>query len=134
MTNSATQPNISSSASTIKKMNPRDILDQNANAIIEKLIERAIAGDLTALRLCVERIIPHTKPNNGINFEMPEGRIDSGENMLQIVNDTTKAVADGQLTIEEAEKFTGFLKRQRWLIGEAERQKKDEEWKKERGY
>lgn len=113
---------------------PRSILDQHANAIIEKLIERAIAGDLNALRLCVERIIPRAKPDHGINFELPDGRIDSGDNMFQIANNITKAVADGEMTIEEAEKFTDFLKHQRWLIDEAERKKRDEEWKKERGW
>jgi len=113
---------------------PRGMLDQHANAIIEKLIERATAGDLTALRLCVERIIPRAKPDNGINFELPDGRIDSGDNMFQIANNITKAVADGEMTIEEADKFTDFLRHQRRLIEEAERKKRDEEWKKERGY
>lgn len=113
---------------------PRGILDQHANAIIEKLIECALTGDLTALRICMERIIPRAKPDNGINFELPDGRIDSGDNMLQIVNNITKAVSDGNMTIEEADKFTVFLRHQRRLIDEAERQKSDEERKKARGW
>lgn len=113
---------------------PRSILDQNANAIIEKLVECALDGDLTALRLCAERIIPRTKQDNGIHFELPEGRIDAGDNMLQIANSVTQAVAKGELTIDEAEKFTEFLKHQRWRIDEAESKKKDEEWKKQRGW
>ncbi len=113
---------------------PRNMLDQNANAIIEKLIERALAGDLTALRLCVERIIPRTKPDSGINFDLPEGRIDSSDNMLQIANNITQAVAKGEMTIDEAEKFTDFLKHQRWHIDQAESKKRDEEWKKQRGW
>ena len=113
---------------------PRDILDQHANAIIEKLIERALAGDLGAIRLCAERIIPRTKQDSGIHFNLPEGRIDSGENMLQMANNITQAVAKGEMTVDEAEKFTGFLKRQRWQIDEAERKKQDEERKRERGW
>jgi len=84
--------------------------------------------------LCVERLIPRIKPDQGINFDLPEGRIDTGDNMLQIANDVTAAVACGLMTIEEAEKFTDFLKHQRWLIDEAKRKKKDEEWRKERGF
>lgn len=46
----------------------------------------------------------------------------------------TESVAYGLLTIEEAEKFTEFLKHQRWLIDEAKRKKESEksdaEWKK----
>lgn len=113
---------------------PRSMLDQHANTIIEKLIERALAGDLTALRLCVERIIPRAKPDSGINFELPEGKIDTGDNMLQIANNITQAVAKGEMTIDEAEKFTDFLKHQRWHIDQAESKKRDEEWKKERGW
>lgn len=113
---------------------PRDILDQHANAIIEKLIERALVGDLTALRLCVERIIPRTKQDHSIQFELPEGRIDSGDNMLIIVNSITNAVTNGKMTIDEAEKFNEFLKEQRWLINRAEDKKKDEGWKKEMGW
>lgn len=113
---------------------PRGMLDQHANAIIEKLIERALAGDLIALRLCVERIVPRTKPDNGINFGLPEGRIDSGDNMIQIANNITQAVAKGEMTIDEAEKFTAFLKHQRWQIDQAESKKGDEERKKQRGW
>lgn len=115
-------------------MTPRSMLDQHANAIIEKLIERALAGDLTALRLCVERIIPRSKQDNGIHFDLPDGRIDSGDNMLTIVNSITQAVTNGEMTIDEAEKFNGFLKEQRWQINQAENKKQDEEWKKERGW
>lgn len=112
---------------------PRDRLDQHANAIIEKLIERALAGDLTAIRICIERIIPRAKPDNGISFDLPQGRIDSGDNMLQISNNITQAVANGEMTIDEAEKLSEFLKHQRHYIGQAESKQKDEEWKKQRG-
>lgn len=115
-------------------LNPRLLLDKHANAIIEKLIERAIEGDSAAIRLCVERIIPRAKPGNGIDFELPDGRLDAGDNMLKITADITKAVADGSMTIDEADKFTGFLKRQRWQIDEAERKKEEEERRRERGW
>lgn len=117
-----------------KNANPRSLLEENAAAIIQKLVESAIAGDLGALRLCVDRIMPRVKPENGINFELPEGRIDSGDNMLQITNDVIKAVSEGEMTIEEAERFTRFIKKQRWEINEAERKKRDEEWKERTGF
>jgi len=112
----------------------RGLLEPHADAIIEKLIERATAGDPTALRLCVERIIPRAKPDQCTAFELPEGRIDSDDNMMQIANSVTEAVASGRITIDEAEKFTEFLKHQRWLIDQAENKKKDEEWKKSMGW
>lgn len=68
-----------------------------------------------------------------IIFEIPEGRIDTGDNMLQITNNVTSAVASGQITIEEATKLNEFLKKQRWQIQNAKDKKKDEEWKKSIG-
>jgi len=117
-----------------KRTELRSLLEPHAKEIIEKLIECAKAGNPIALRLCIERLIPRVKPDSGINFELPEGRIDTGDNMLKIANDVTEAVACGLMTIEEAESFTEFLKHQRWLIDEAKRKKaseiRDEEWKK----
>lgn len=104
----------------------RGLLETHAEAIIEKLVEGAKDGDPAALRLCVERLLPRVKPDTGIDFPLPEGRIDSGDNMLQIANDLTQAVASGAMTIEEADKFTTFLKCQRWVIDEAERKQRDE--------
>jgi hypothetical protein len=117
-----------------KNVTPRTLLDLNANAIIQKLIESAIAGDQAALRICVDRIMPRVKPENGINFELPEGRIDTGDNMLQITNGVIKSVFEGEMTIEEAERFTRFIKKQRWEIDEAERKKRNEEWKERTGF
>src|SRR3990167_10364259 len=101
-----------------KRSELRSLLETHAKEIIEKLIERAKIGDDVAMRLCVDRLIPRVKPDEGINFELPEGRLDTGDNMLQIANDLTKAVASGQLTLEEADKFTDFLRHQRRLIEE----------------
>ena len=117
-----------------KRAELRGLLEPHAKEIVEKLIESAKAGDPNALRLCVERLIPRVKPDTGINFELPEGGINTGNNMLEIANRVTEAVAGGLLTIEEAEKFTEFLKHQRWLIDEARRKQEDDEWKKERGW
>lgn len=52
--------------------------------------------------------------------------------MLQIANNITQAVAKGELTIDEAKKFTDFLKQQRWQITGAENKKRSEEWERER--
>lgn len=110
--------------------NPRSKLDQNANAIINKLVELALEGDMTAIRLCVERILPRSKPDMGIHFDLPEGRLDTGENCLHIVNRITQAVTNGEMTVSEAETLTSFLQKQRWAIGEAERQCESERrWK-----
>lgn len=70
--------------------------------------------------ICIERLIPRIKSDTAINFELPEGRINTGENMLQITDSITDAVACGRMTIEEAEKFNEFLKQQRYSLARAE--------------
>ncbi len=108
----------------------RGLLEPHAKELIEKLVQMAKCGDTTALRLCIERLLPRVKPDDGIIFPLPEGGIDTGDNMLQIVNELTEAVASGQMTLEDAEKFTEFLSHQRMLIKQAEQRKKDEKWEK----
>lgn len=116
---------------TDKRAQLRELINTNAEQLVEKLVEKAKAGDLTALRLCVERLIPRVKPDLGICFDMPEGRIDTGDNMLAIANNITQAVASGQMTIDEASDLRGFLRQQRYLVNEAERKIKDEGWEAE---
>ena len=120
-----------------KRAELRGLLDVHAKAIVEKLIEGAKAGDPISLRLCIERLIPRIKPDNSIIFDLPEGRINEGSNMLGIVDGITKAVVLGQMDMEEAQKFTDFLKRQCRFIKEAEQkledEKREKEWEKRWG-
>ena len=107
-----------------KRVVLRGLLDNHAEALIKKAIELAKGGDPVALRLCIERLLPRPKPDNSIRFDLPEGKLDSADNMLRIIEDITKAVAEGHMSIEEAEKFTAFIERQRRAF-------KDAEWKKQ---
>lgn len=117
-----------------KPTTPWGLLAKHSNAIVEKLVEKAMEGDLTALRICIERIIPRSKVENCIDFHLPAGRIDSGDTMLQITNNITNAVASGEMTIAEANNFIGFLRQQRRMIDESESKIQEEEWEKERGW
>ena len=104
----------------------RELLEPHAADIITKVISLAKTGDTVALRLCIERLLPRVKQDDSISFDLPEGRLDSGDSMISIVNGITDAVATGQMTIDEAEKFTEFLKKQRWQLEQAERKKREE--------
>lgn len=98
----------------------RSLLEPHANDLVEKLVELAKKGEPTALRLVIERLLPRIKPDNSITFELPEGRLDTPDNMLQIAEDITRAVAAGQLSLEEAQKFTAFIVQQRRIIRDAD--------------
>ena len=115
-----------------KRIKLRGLLESHADEIIEKLIELAKAGDSNALRLCIERLLPRVKPDEGIYFDLPEGRLDTGDNMLQIAHDLTQAVVSGQFTLQEAFKFSNFINLQRRLVETAEHQQQNELVREER--
>ena len=83
------------------------LLDGEAEALTRKAIELALAGDVTALRLCWDRIVPARK-DRPVTFALPD---------LQQANDAVtasaaivEAVAHGDLTPSERPNF------QRWLM------------------
>lgn len=90
------------------------LLEGEGEALTRKAIELAKAGDMAALRLCLERILPARK-DRPVQFELPPVNNSAGaaRAMLAIV----QAVATGEITPGEAfevsriiEAFTETLK------------------------
>jgi hypothetical protein len=67
--------------------------------VTRKAIELAKEGDTTALRLCIERILP-TRKDRPVAFEM--SRIETVADSVKAAAAIASAVADGQLTPMEA--------------------------------
>lgn len=65
-----------------KRRELRALLEPHAPALIEKAVELALAGDITALRLCLDRIIPPMRsieldtvnPDTPVRFVMSMGK------------------------------------------------------------
>jgi hypothetical protein len=76
-----------------------ELLDGEAEGLTRKAIELALAGDTTALRLCLERILP-TRKDRPVQLELPpmEGTKDLGRATAALL----EAVAAGELTPGEA--------------------------------
>ena len=47
------------------------LLDGKAETLIEKVVERAMAGDVACLRICLERLVPRKK-DAPIEIDLPE--------------------------------------------------------------
>jgi hypothetical protein len=75
------------------------LLDGESEALTRKAIQLGLAGDLPALRLCLERILPPRK-DRPIEFEMPT--IASIEDAPKAMAAITTAVASGEITATEA--------------------------------
>lgn len=85
-----------------KRTQLNKLLESQADALVNKTIEMALSGDPIALRLCIERLIPRARRESmGIEFT------DDEEKMKE---DVFKAVLDGRLGVDEAEKLLTLFK------------------------
>jgi hypothetical protein len=89
------------------------LLDDATKDITKKAIELAKAGDSTALRLCMDRIVPARKDRH-IAFKLP--KMESPEHAVKAAAAIVEAVAGAELTPSEAaemmklvEGYTGIL-------------------------
>lgn len=76
------------------------LLDGDAETITKKAIELAKAGDLTAIRLCLERILPVRKCRP-LKLNLP--KIEGPGDILKAVNAVLAAVSTSQITVDEAD-------------------------------
>jgi hypothetical protein len=86
------------------------LLDSHAENLVEKVIELALEGDITALRICMERLIPRARREPiGIEFTTDEKKMK--KNIFQ-------AVLDGRLEVDEAEKVLALFKSQSCAVSD----------------
>src|SRR5262249_5709721 len=82
------------------------LLEGEAEALTRKAIALALAGDTTALRLCIERLVPPRK-DRPITFELPP--IASAADVANAVAAVLRAVAEGRVTLSEAMAVTSLI-------------------------
>ena len=89
------------------------LFDGQAEELIQKCIQMALDGDSTAMRLCIERLVPPRK-DRPVNLDLPQ---------MKCVEDTIKAmavissgVADGELTPSEGQVLSGMVENYRKAI------------------
>jgi hypothetical protein len=75
------------------------LLDGQAEALTQKAIDLALTGDMAALRLCLERILPPRK-DRPVNFAFP--KIENATEAATTMSAVLTAVAAGDLTPTEA--------------------------------
>jgi len=74
--------------------------------LVRKVIEAAKDGDMTAAKLCLDRLLPPIK-SRPIRFELPELRTTS--DALAALAAIAEGVTTGQLLPEEAEALTATV-------------------------
>jgi len=85
------------------------LLMGEAEALTRKAVEAALAGDPTAMRLCLERILPRER---AVEFALPP--IKSAADIAQAMGAVAEALACGLITPSEAQAiarvFTTFVR------------------------
>jgi hypothetical protein len=82
------------------------LLDGEAEALTRKAVEMALAGDTTALRLCLERLLPPRR-DRPVVFAL--GDLASPADALAAVVSVIRAAAGGEITPSEATAITAVL-------------------------
>lgn len=76
------------------------LLDGDAAKLTKKAIECALAGDVTALRLCLDRISPPSRERR-LRFTLP--KLETADDLPDVTAAIIRAVADGELGPSEGE-------------------------------
>jgi hypothetical protein len=82
------------------------LLEGEAEALTRKVIEKAKEGDMTAIRLCLDRIAPPRKDRT-IAFALPE--VTTPADVLKAVGALLAGVAAGELSPSEAAELSKLL-------------------------
>ena len=82
------------------------LLDTEATAITCKVIEKALEGDIAALRLCIERLLP-VRRERPMAFELP--KIETAADALKASSALLAACAEGTLSPREATEIMALI-------------------------
>lgn len=93
------------------------ILEDDREDIVRAVIEAAKKGDPTAMRLCIERLIPVRK-GRSITFKLPPIKI--AADIVAAFSELSRAMAAGELTTDEASSIAAVLEMQRKAIETSE--------------
>jgi hypothetical protein len=82
------------------------LLDGDAEAITRKVIEMALGGDHTAMRLCMERLCPPRRERQ-MNVDLPD--IKTADDIRVAFGTIVQALPTGNITTDQAERVTRVL-------------------------
>ncbi len=106
-----------------------ELLDGEAESIGRKCVEKALAGDMTAIRLVLERVSPPRKDRH-VEFEIPA--MQTTADAVQAVGAILQAVGDGTLTPAEGQTIAAIVETQRRTIETEEIERRLSELETER--
>jgi hypothetical protein len=91
----------------------QDTLDSHAEALTKKCLVLAFQGNPTAMRLCMERLMPARRQRT-LQFKLPS--LKTIDNVAAASEAVVNGVARGRLTPAEGQAFSGMLEGRRRTI------------------
>jgi hypothetical protein len=91
----------------------QELMEESGVAIVSKAKLLALQGDRTALRICVDRLLPPMKQRR-VRFQL--GDISTLDGIATTFAAVLRAMADGKLTPAEAADILAALERQRKIL------------------
>ena len=79
------------------------LLEGQAEALTQKAVDMALAGDTVALKICIDRIFPPRK-DRPVTFPLPP--INTARDAADVMSSVMNAVAAGQLTPADASELS----------------------------
>jgi hypothetical protein len=79
------------------------LLEGQAEALTQKAVDMALAGDTVALKICIDRIFPPRK-DRPVTFPLPP--INTARDAADVMSSVMTAVAAGQLTPADASELS----------------------------
>jgi hypothetical protein len=89
------------------------LLEDDRDDIVRAVIAAAKGGDSTAMRLCIERLIPVRK-GRPVMFDLPA--IATAADVTSVLGTVVEAMAQGELTPDEAGTVVGVIEAKRRAI------------------
>ena len=87
----------------------------HAEILVNKAIELALEGDVNALRLCLERLVPRLR-SESIAFPLPFNDVKNVKELLDNNAAVITAVSCGELNLEQAQTLSSLLDTQHKFI------------------
>jgi hypothetical protein len=93
------------------------MIGDEAERVVRKVIDLALAGDITCLRLCLERLAPPRK-DSPVTIRLP--RIERAADAVSAMSMVIGAVGDGEVTPTEGAALAGIVETHRRVLETAD--------------
>ncbi len=87
------------------------LLEPHAENLINKAVELALSGDVQALKLCLERLIPKANSNR-LKLDLRLAELTNTDTISTVGKEIISNLISGQLTIDDAQKAFNILHQQ----------------------